>query len=46
MAASIEPASPTQYLQVTGMVTPEVLMDDVEYGEVRSTPEHLQELGE
>ncbi len=38
MAPSVEPASPTQYLQVTGMVTLEVLADDVEYNEVRTAP--------
>ncbi len=35
MAASVEPSAPTQYLQVTGMVTPDVLVDDEEYAEVR-----------
>lgn len=39
MAPSVEPAQPTQYLQVTGMVTPEVLTDQEEYNEVSSTPE-------
>ncbi|KAK9915773.1 hypothetical protein WJX75_003978 [Coccomyxa subellipsoidea] len=34
MAASVEPGAPTQYLQVTGMVTPDVLVDDEEYNEV------------
>lgn len=34
MAASVEPGAPTQYLQVTGMVTPDVLADDEEYNEV------------
>ncbi len=34
MAASVEPGAPTQYLQVTGMVTPDVLVDDEEYSEV------------
>ncbi|BDA43929.1 probable splicing factor U2af large subunit B at C-terminar half [Coccomyxa sp. Obi] len=34
MAASVEPSAPTQYLQVTGMVTPDVLADDEEYAEV------------
>ena len=34
MAASVEPALATRYLEVTGMVTPEVLQDDTEYGEV------------
>ncbi len=34
MAPSVEPAAPTRFLEVMGMVTPEVLADDVEYGEV------------
>ena len=34
MAPSIEPAAATPYLEVNGMVTPEVLMDDEEYKEV------------
>lgn len=34
MAASVEPSAPTQFLQVTGMVTPDVLVDDEEYAEV------------
>ena len=35
MAPSVEPAAATPYLEVNGMVTPEVLMDDEEYKEVR-----------
>jgi hypothetical protein len=34
MAPSVEPAAATPYLEVNGMVTPEVLMDDEEYKEV------------
>lgn len=34
MAASVEPALATRYLEVTGMVTPDVLQDDTEYREV------------
>ena len=34
MAPSVEPAAATPYLEVNGMVTPEVLMDDEEYREV------------
>lgn len=34
MTPSVEPAAATTFLEVTGMVTPEVLTDDVEYGEV------------
>ena len=34
MAPSIEPAAATPFLEVNGMVTPEVLMDDEEYNEV------------
>ncbi len=37
MAPSVEPAAATPYLEVNGMVTPEVLMDDEEYKEVRVT---------
>ena len=34
MAPSVEPAAATPFLEVNGMVTPEVLMDDEEYKEV------------
>ncbi len=37
MAPSVEPAAATPYLEVNGMVTPEVLMDDEEYREVSNS---------